>query len=222
MKMSKEQFVLLFFAIIILLIGGGVFLWQNIKNNQLITSMAITDTRNLNNTVIQNQISNPSFTEGEISIQEELKEEKIIVHVAGEVFNTGVYELEKSSRVIDAVRAAGGTTSLANMDIINLASPISDGDKIYIPSVVDKINQINNSSGGNYSNYSGGSSGKININTASSSELQNLSGIGPSKADSIIDYRNKNGPFRSVDELIEVSGIGEKTLEKIRDEIVVR
>lgn len=215
--MNKDQFILLLFATIILILGAGIFLWQNMKNSQLVSNMAVSATLNQADLFSGHHGSNPLSEESE----KEIKNEKILVHVAGEVLNSGVYELESGARVIDALMAAGGATSLANLDIINLAAPISDGEKIYIPSVIEKINQFNqNSSFTSYS--SGGSSGKININTADASELQKLTGIGPGKAKSIIDYRNKNGPFKSVDDLLNVSGIGEKTLEKIRDEIVVR
>lgn len=215
--MNKDQFILLLFATIILILGAGIFLWQNMKNSQLISSMTVSASLNQTDLFSGHHGSNPLSEESE----KEIKKEKILVHVAGEVLNSGVYELESGARVIDALMAAGGATSLANLDIINLAAPISDGEKIYIPSVIEKINQFNqNSSFTSYS--SGGSSGKININTADASELQKLTGIGPGKAKSIIDYRNKNGPFKSVDDLLNVSGIGEKTLEKIRDEIVVR
>src|SRR5690554_6299146 len=215
--MNKDQLILLLFATIILILGAGIFLWQNMKNSQLVSSMTVSASLNQTDLFSGHHGSNPLSEES----VKEIKNEKILVHVAGEVLNSGVYELESGARVIDALMAAGGATSLANLDIINLAAPISDGEKIYIPSVIEKINQFNqNSSFTSYS--SGGSSGKININTADASELQKLSGIGPGKAKSIIDYRNKNGPFKSVDDLLNVSGIGEKTLEKIRDEIVVR
>ena len=215
--MNKDQLILLLLATIIIIMGAGIFFWQNMKNSQLISSMTVSASLNQTDLFSGHHGSNPLSEES----VKEIKNEKILVHVAGEVLNSGVYELESGARVIDALMAAGGATSLANLDIINLAAPISDGEKIYIPSVIEKINQFNqNSSFTSYS--SGGSSGKININTADTTELQKLSGIGPGKAKSIIDYRNKNGPFRSVDDLLNVSGIGEKTLEKIRDEIVVR
>ncbi|MFI5359269.1 MAG: helix-hairpin-helix domain-containing protein [Halanaerobiales bacterium] len=215
--MNKDQLILLLFATIIIIMGAGIFFWQNMKNSQLISSMTVSASLNQTDLFSGHHGSNPLSEES----VKEIKNEKILVHVAGEVLNSGVYELESGARVIDALMAAGGATSLANLDIINLAAPISDGEKIYIPSVIEKINQFNqNSSFTSYS--SGGSSGKININTADASELQKLTGIGPGKAKSIIDYRNKNGPFKSVDDLLNVSGIGEKTLEKIRDEIVVR
>lgn len=216
--MNKDQFVLLLFATIILILGTGIFLWQNMKNNQIISSMGVAASLNNYDLPTSSYGIRPQAEDNE----KEVRKEKILVHVAGEVLNSGVYELESGARVIDALMAAGGATSLANLDLINLAAPISDGEKIYIPSVIEKIKPLNQGSSYTSSAYSGGGSGKININTADTTELQKLSGIGPGKAKSIIDYRNKNGPFRSVDDLLNVSGIGEKTLEKIRDEIVVR
>jgi len=216
--MNKDQLILLLLATIIIIMGAGIFFWQNMKNSQLISSMTVSASLNQTDLFSGHHGSNPLSEES----VKEIKNEKILVHVAGEVLNSGVYELESGARVIDALMAAGGATSLANLDLINLAAPISDGEKIYIPSVIEKIKQLNQGSSYTSSAYSGGGSGKININTADTTELQKLSGIGPGKAKSIIDYRNKNGPFRSVDDLLNVSGIGEKTLEKIRDEIVVR
>ncbi|HHU91760.1 MAG TPA: ComEA family DNA-binding protein [Halanaerobiaceae bacterium] len=219
MKMNRDQFILLVFALIILLLGAGTFLWQNIKNNHFISSLAITGPLN-NNLDPFSPVQGTGLAE--TNSLEEKESQKILVHVAGEVINSGVYELERGARVIDALMAAGGATSLANLDLINLAAPISDGEKIYIPSVIEKLNQLYQGGSTASSSSSGGAAGKININTADATELQKLSGIGPGKAKSIIDYRTKNGPFKSVDDLLQVSGIGEKTLEKIRDEIVVR
>lgn len=231
-KMSRDQYILLIFLIFVFIIAG-ILLWQNTNNKQLVSSLALSSPINeinqekesSNNKKVANlrevgASSNSIGNEGVI----EVEESKIFIHVVGEVINSGVYELTEGSRIIDAVQAAGGATSLANLDNVNLAAPIYDGQQIYIPSVIDKLNQLSSgsSTGSISSSHSNNSSNKININTASSSELQNLSGIGPSKADYIIDYRNDKGPFKKVEELLEVSGIGESTLEKIRDDVVVR
>jgi len=241
MNLSREKLTLLIIITILFIFGSGIFIWQGIENNRVISSVAVSQIQekqdsNKDSSGIENK-QNLNTTES-IYTQDEgnsntnnLEEEynksetnSIMIHVAGEVVNPGVYQVSTDSRVVHAVELAGGATSLANLDSINLASPIQDGQKIYIPSVLDKINQIKggNSGSNNVGSTSGNSSGKININTASQGKLEELSGIGPSKADSIIDYRNDNGPFKNVDELLNVSGIGDKTLEKIKDDIVVR
>ncbi len=239
-NLSRENLTILIIVTILLIFGSGIFIWQGIDNSRVISSVAVTpfqDKQNNNKDNSGKVSKNASATESiythnednsEINKLEEAnsksKPSSIMIHVAGEVVNPGVYQLSEDSRVVHAVELAGGATSLADLDSVNLASPIQDGQKIYIPSVIEKINQFNggNNDGNTAKSSSGNSSGKININTASASKLEELSGIGPSKADSIIDYRNDNGPFKNVDELLNVSGIGAKTLEKIKDDIVLR
>lgn len=136
----------------------------------------------------------------------------------------GVYRLKDGARVSQAIDAAGGLTAEADVTGLNRASKITDGQKIYVPTVGEQ--QTAAAVGGAESSASttpgtGSSSGLVNINTASAAELQTLSGIGPSMAQSIIDERTQNGAFASVDDLMRVSGIGEKKLAKIKDCICV-
>ncbi|MDO8588044.1 MAG: helix-hairpin-helix domain-containing protein [Armatimonadota bacterium] len=160
----------------------------------------------------------------------------ILVHVAGRVKFPNVYRVPPGSRVIDAVKAAGGSLSDANLDAVNLAARIKDGDKILIPSRnVPRAPVLPMASGRALSfgpsaaptaagSVESASSGKlavpgqgfVNINTADSSELQRLPGVGPSTAQKIIDYRTQIGSFSSIDQLLEVKGIGSKKIEKIR------
>ncbi|MCF6096623.1 helix-hairpin-helix domain-containing protein [Thermovorax subterraneus] len=142
-------------------------------------------------------------------------EVKIVVHVAGAVKNPGVYELKEGSRVIDAVKAAGGYISEADVTGINLAKKLQDEDKIYIPRLGESAA---------FDGVSGGVSppdGKININSAGIDELDKLPGIGLALAQRIIDYRNQHGPFKSIEELKNVSGIGEKRFEEIKNLVKV-
>jgi competence protein ComEA len=132
----------------------------------------------------------------------------------------GVYILEEGARVYEAVEKAGGQSDDADFEMINLAEPLYDGQPVYVPRKSDRDpSQI---SGGI---YRGGlqqvKDGKININSADKSQLETLPGIGAVKAQSIIDYREKNGPFKSVDDLLKVNGIGGKTLESLGDLIMV-
>ncbi len=149
---------------------------------------------------------------------------EVYVDVDGAVVSPGVYRLKDGARVSQAIDAAGGLTADADVTGLNRASKITDGQKIYVPTVGEQ--QAAAAVGGAESSAAttpgaGSSSGLVNINTASAAELQTLSGIGPSMAQSIIDERTKNGAFASVDDLMRVSGIGEKKLAKIKDCICV-
>ena len=138
----------------------------------------------------------------------------IMVDICGEVVNPMVVSLEEGSRVEDAIKAAGGVTDNADLTQINRAAFLVDGDKIIIPS----INFEDGSSSDGVSTNSI-SDGKININTAGSEELQNLDGVGPVTAEKIIEYRESNGMFKTIEDIKNVSGIGDKTFEKFKDDI---
>lgn len=152
-------------------------------------------------------------------------EQTIFVHVSGHVKKPGLVELNSNDRVATAIEKAGGANEDANLNSINLAKKCEDGEQINVPSLEDANNETSassqNSSSSATSSTSSSSNGKININTADSAGLQQISGIGPSKAQKIIAYREQNGNFKSVDDLTNVSGIGEKTLASIRDQICV-
>lgn len=123
-----------------------------------------------------------------------------------------------------AIDAAGGLAPEADVTGLNRASKVTDGQKIHVPTVGEQqasIAEAGVDGGVSASSGAGGATGLVNINTASAEELQTLSGIGPSMAQSIIDERTKNGAFASVDDLMRVSGIGEKKLAKIKDSICV-
>ena len=135
-----------------------------------------------------------------------------------------MYRLKGGARVSQAIDAAGGLTAEADVTGLNRASKITDGQKIYVPTWGSN-KRLWRSAGPKAVLPrllgAGSSSGLVNINTASAAELQTLSGIGPSMAQSIIDERTQNGAFASVDDLMRVSGIGEKKLAKIKDCICV-
>jgi competence protein ComEA len=154
--------------------------------------------------------------------------EQIYVDVGGAVVSPMVVVLDSGSRIYEAIEAAGGTLSDAETKYMNLAAVCEDGEKIYVPSSAEAAEQLNSGElkePSSLSTDTAGSSteqsGKVNINTADSTSLQSLTGIGPSMAQRIIDYRSQNGKFSSVDELTNVSGIGEKTLAKIIENICV-
>lgn len=126
----------------------------------------------------------------------------------------GLYKLEDGARVNDAIQAAGGFTENADKDSLNLAKLIEDGEQIMIPSKDGGSSEAGSSS-------SQTNNGKVNINTADLSTLQTLNGVGPATAQKIIDYRTANGKFKTIEDLKKVSGIGEKTFAKFKDQICV-
>lgn len=128
----------------------------------------------------------------------------VIVYISGEVASPGVYELAEGSRIADLLEMAGGALDDANLNSINLAKKLSDGEHISVAAYGSEDTD-----------------GRIDLNTADSRTLQELPGIGEAKADAIIRYRDMNGPFQSVDDLLLVSGIGENLLNSIRDRIKV-
>jgi len=146
---------------------------------------------------------------------------KIVIHITGAVNRPGVYELSEGDRVKDAIDAAGGASSDADLTIINLAQKLRDEDKIYVP----KIGEFDNTKEASENLIPGinpSEAGKIDINSADITQLDSLPGIGPATAQKIIDYREQNGPFKTIEEIKNVSGIGDKKFEDIKDKITVR
>ena len=181
----------LLIGIIIILIGGYLFIFNK----------------------PQSQRESPP-----IKIEENQENPRVAVHIGGAVKSPGLYYLDSTARVADAIEKAGGPTSDADLDSINLASHITDGMKILVPSKINKITGENTEVS---SSNNPGTPGKININTASSKDLDTLPGIGEVLAQRIVSYRETNGPFKSIEDLLKVSGIGKKKLESIKDLIVV-
>jgi competence protein ComEA len=146
---------------------------------------------------------------------------RVIVHVAGAVRAPGVYELDDGARVDDAVRTAGGPVGEADLDGLNLAAPVVDGQRVYVP-VVGEVDPASVPSGMPVDGTDGtASSGPVDLNTATVEELESLPGVGPATAAAIVDDRDRNGPFASVDDLDRVSGIGPAKLAALRDLVAV-
>lgn len=143
----------------------------------------------------------------------------IVVEIKGDVANPDVYEISEGSIIRDLITKAGGLTNEANIDKINRADKLRDNQLIVIPNKNELSNantNINVSKEGNTAE-----DGIININTASLEELQKINGVGEVKAKSIINYREKNGGFKSIDEMKNIEGIGDKTFEKMKDQITI-
>ena len=142
----------------------------------------------------------------------------LFVHVAGLVHHPGVYQFDNGERVVDAVNAAGGALKKADLDALNLAALLTDGEQILVP----KQGQVvvpPPGEGGTSGPASAG--GLVNVNTASESELETLPGVGPVLGAAIIAYRTEHGPFPTIDALDDVSGIGPATLENLRPLVTV-
>ena len=134
----------------------------------------------------------------------------ILIHVAGKVKRPDVYPLLAGSRVSDAIKAAGGAQKGVDLSDINLARVLVDGEQVYV-GYVAKVSS-SSSSKSSKTRFTG----VINVNRATKAEFDSLTGIGPVIASRIINYRSANGPFLAIDDLLKVSGIGSKTLERIR------
>ena len=144
--------------------------------------------------------------------------DELIVHAAGAVERPGLYRLPTDARVGDLLDAAGGATADADRDRVNLAAPMNDGDRVYVPRVGEAdlpiVPDLAEPEIGAPSVSS--ESGLIDVNRATAEQLEELPGVGPSIARAIVDHREANGPFHTVDELLEVRGIGPSRLEQIR------
>jgi competence protein ComEA len=150
----------------------------------------------------------------------------IVVHVSGAVINPGIYNLQNNSRVQDALEAAGGLLPDANPHSMNLAAFINDGERIWVPYHSTQDTQPGaydpaNPESASEQSSSSLSNSLLNINTATQAELERLPGIGPVTAGKIITYRQNNGPFTSIEDILKVSGIGSATFETIQSLITV-
>jgi competence protein ComEA len=146
----------------------------------------------------------------------------VVVAAAGAVAKPGVYRVAAGARVIDVVQAAGGPTPDADVDRINLAAKVADGDRVYVP----RKGEVGDGAvaGASSSGLGTGSSGAaavVDLNTANAAQLEALPGVGPATAQAILDYRTQHGRFRSVNELLEVRGIGEAKMAQLRPHVRV-
>ncbi len=153
-----------------------------------------------------------------ISKKEEKESTKIVVDIKGEVKKPDIYWLEEDSIIEDLINIAGGVTEEGDLSKINRAEKLNNHEVVVIPNINDEENEgetiISSTINNNKDN-------KININTANSAELDSLSGIGPSKAEAIIKYREENGNFKTIEEIKNVTGIGEGLFEKFKENITI-
>lgn len=171
-------------------------------------------------TTIPQQQSEQFNTDNKIDEQPTIL--NIMVDVKGEVVSPGVYELTTEDRVIDAIQLAGGYTNEAETNLVNHAQKLQDEMVIYIPKKGEELADLPIEQTVTSGQASKNSAGKININTADESQLTTLPGIGPSKAQAIIAYREETGSFKNIEDLTNVSGIGDKTFEKLKELIDIK
>lgn len=151
----------------------------------------------------------------EVKVEQKQQPTAMFVDVKGAVARPGVYEVTEYARVKDVIAMAGGLTKEADQTKVNLAAKVHDEMMIYVPAKGEVSAPVP-------SGDSQGEKPKIDINSASLEEIQKIQGIGPAKAAAIIAYREEHGPFRKIEDLLNVSGIGEKSLEKMKEQIIIR
>lgn len=183
-----------------------------------------TKTNNYDYSTI-NEIAEEEPKEEEKQLKTEEVPEEIIVHITGAIEKEGIVKLKEGSRIIDAIEAAGGLTDEVNLEKVNLAYELKDGQKIYIPKISDANKEMDVNEEIDESviinDEKEDNTGKVNINKAKVDELMTISGIGQSTAIKIIEYRLANGKFKTIEEIKNVSGIGELKYESIKDYICV-
>lgn len=189
LNLSPKQAVTLI-LLALLLLGSSLYVWLSSQPEEIIIS--------------------PQKRQVRVKKQ---TQELVFVHVAGEVQKPGVYRLPKGSRLILAIRAAGGETTNANLNALNLAARLTDGQKIFVPAKGAPANSANPDS-----TQPGG---LLNLNTASQAELEALPGVGPVIAKQIVAYREKHGSFTSVNQLDNVKGIGPQKFAELKELVTV-
>lgn len=214
---NKRVVVLLGFIVVVLL---GFLTWSKVMKPKAETKpyFPTISTTALKN---ENHLKSSKTEKTSEKATDGSKNQKIVVDIKGAVKNEGVYELPSGSRVTDVIKQAGGFAEDADKKSVNLAMKLTDETVIYVARVGENIEAANQSSITDKDSSQETKSEKINLNKATLAELQKISGIGAKRAQDIIDYRDAKGGFTSVEDLVNVSGIGEKTLEKLKSEVSV-
>ena len=205
---KKEKVIIIVIAGLMLLFIG--FYIINKANNSGYIELETEEIKEVENTIINEEII--------------IEEQNIIIHITGAVKNQGIVEIKEGARISDVINSAGGTTDEADLNKINLAYEVEDGQKIYVPSVNDKVDveSVTQEAGENVIENNKGKNGKVNINTASQTELETLSGVGPSTALKIINYREENGSYEKIEDIKNIPGIGDSKFDSLKDNICVK
>lgn len=210
--LNKKQKAILIIIVIFIMLFIGYYIIRKANNSKYINLE--TEYKNSNN----ESEEEPIIDQAEI-------EEEIVIHITGAVKRQGIVKLRNGSRIADAIEAAGGTIKESDLSKINLAYLVKDGQKIYVPNINDKNIETNiteDAGDGVIKEEAGQKGGKVDINKASQTELETLSGVGPSTALKIINYRNENGAFKKIEDIKNVPGIGEAKFESLKDSICVK
>lgn len=209
---SPKAAALLLAAVVLLAVGVGRVAIGDAENNE-------TEDSTLASAASSQPVTDVAAPQVEPQNTKTGSTSEVTVHVVGEIAKPGVYQLPGGSRVHEAIDMAGGATENAHLELINLAAQISDGQQIVVP---DSQTAANAAAAKATATGSGiGADGKVSINLASASELEELDGIGPSLAERIVAYRESNGPFSSIESLTEVPGIGQKILARFSSGITL-
>lgn len=219
-SLTKKQKIIFFIILLIMVIVIIYYIYSTLYKNDF--TFSYVDNNLIESDLLENNQNN-------ISIQDEAETNSIIVYVCGAVKENKVVTLEENSRICDAIDAAGGLTDDADITAINLAYILEDGEKIYIPKKGEELESettisSSSSQSSSYSNYSSSSlkTNKININKATQTELETIPGVGPSTALKIINYREENGKFSSIEDIKNVSGIGDSKYEQMKEYITIK
>jgi competence protein ComEA len=214
-KMQKKLY--LFIIAVIIGISGVFYLIRWNDSQKIQTEFIKTTQEETKQEVAQQEIPSQDNALNETAAENN-SEQEIFVYVCGYVNSPGVYSLKPDARLYEAVDMAGGITSEGCADFLELAQTMYDGQRIYVPS---KEEAVNTASEYNAAETSQTQSGKININNATKAQLMTLSGIGEAKAEAIIKYRETNGAFGSIEDIMNISGIKQSAFDKIKDYICV-
>lgn len=210
---KKEQIVILIIVLIILIsLGFKIFFKNNNSKEESLESLnSIED-------IEKNQLLN---NDKDIIDDEKNRNNDIMIHISGEIYNPGLIKLKLGDRIIDAVELAGGLKEEADLDRMNLAKKLVDEEKIYIPKIgeEDIPEFVDNSQGLTNNNNNNNNNDKININNSTKEELMTLPGIGEVTANKILEYREENS-FQNIEDIMNVSGIGDKKFQDIKDMII--
>jgi competence protein ComEA len=210
-----------FAALLVVALAAG-FVWYRLGSGDSASSSTPRRTPATSAPTAESTVASGSTTRGG-SAGATKKGARVTVHVAGAVAKPGVYDLAGGTRVIDAVEAAGGGAPDADLNRLNLAAKVADGQRVLVQRVGEAAPAGSASPGG--SGASGGGSedpsGLVNLNSATQAELEALPGIGPSLAGAILTERERRGGFRSVNELRDVRGIGDKRFADLKDKVTI-
>lgn len=221
---DKKKIGILSILIIVLIASGILYLksgFKELKKND--TESIFVESKEDNNISINtsnNNVKNNSSSANNKEVTIPLKDKNIVVEIKGEVKKPDVYTLHEDAIIKELIEAAGGLTENADLSNINRAKKLQNHELVYIANKNDITKEVKNTnSESNTSNIQGVSNTIVNINTATIEQLKTLNGIGDSKAKSIIEYREQNGGFKSKEDIKNVTGIGEKMFERIKEQI---